>query len=160
MELRVTLWRQLGATIAMVENAIRACPDELWQDQARYPQYWAMVYHVLFFLEYYHADSQEGFRPPEPFSLCELDPRGVLPERVYTKDEMLGYLEHCRKRLRHVIETVDLDAPRTFGKLEGTILEGLLHSMRHVQHHAAQLNLMLRQVTREDAPRWVGAAGV
>jgi hypothetical protein len=160
MEMRVTLWRQLGATIAMVENAIRACPDALWQDQDRFPQYWAMVYHVLFFLEYYHADSQEDFRPPEPFSLCELDPRGVLPERVYTKDEMLGYAEHCRKRLRHVVETVDLDAPRTFGRFESTNLEGLLHTTRHVQHHAAQLNLMLRQVTCEDAPRWVGAASV
>ena len=160
MELRVTLWRHLGATIEMIENAIRACPDELWGDQERDPQFWAMVYHALFFLEYYHADSREAFRPPEPFSLSELDPSGVLPERVYTKDEMLGYAEHCRKRLRHVIDTVDLDAPDKFGKVEGTKLDGLLQTIRHVQHHAAQLNFMLRQATREDAPRWVGTARV
>jgi hypothetical protein len=25
------LWRQFGAAIDMVENALRNCPDELWQ---------------------------------------------------------------------------------------------------------------------------------
>ena len=157
MDLRVTLWRQFGAAVAMLENAIRACPDELWGDQDRNPQFWAMVFHTLFFLEYYHADSREGFMPPEPFGLTELDPSGLLPERVYTKDEMLGYLEHCRKRLRLVIDTANLDEPQKFGSVDGTILEELLYSMRHVQHHSAQLNLLLRQEV-DDAPRWVGAA--
>jgi uncharacterized damage-inducible protein DinB len=36
-------------------------------------------------------------------------------------------------------------------------LELLLYNMRHVQHHAAQLNLILRQ-TIDSAPRWVGKA--
>jgi hypothetical protein len=31
----------------------------------------------------------------------------------------------------------------------------LLYNLRHVQHHAAQLNLILRQ-TVDAAPRWVG----
>jgi uncharacterized damage-inducible protein DinB len=35
-----------------------------------------------------------------------------------------------------------------------TIFELLLYNMRHVQHHAAQLNLLLRQGIN-DAPRWV-----
>ena len=160
MTLRVTVWRQFGAAIAMLENAIRACPDDLWRDQDRFPQYWAMVFHTLFFLEYYHADSREGFMPPAPFGLTELDPSGVLPERVYTKEEMLGYLEHCRKRIRFVIDTKDLDEPQKFGSVDGTILEELLYSLRHVQHHTAQLNLLIRQVTHADAPRWVGAAHV
>lgn len=32
--------------------------------------------------------------------------------------------------------------------------ELLLYNMRHVQHHAAQLNMLLRQAT-DSAPRWV-----
>jgi hypothetical protein len=35
--------------------------------------------------------------------------------------------------------------------------ELLLDNMRHVQHHAAQLNLILRQKT-DSAPRWVATA--
>jgi hypothetical protein len=34
-------------------------------------------------------------------------------------------------------------------------LEHLLYNMRHVQHHMAQLNLILRQVI-DSAPNWVG----
>jgi uncharacterized damage-inducible protein DinB len=34
------------------------------------------------------------------------------------------------------------------------VIEILLYNMRHVQHHAAQLNLLLRQVIN-DAPGWV-----
>ena len=34
------------------------------------------------------------------------------------------------------------------------VIEILLYNMRHVQHHAAQLNLLLRQAIN-DAPEWV-----
>jgi uncharacterized damage-inducible protein DinB len=34
--------------------------------------------------------------------------------------------------------------------------ELLLYNLRHVQHHAGQLHLLLRQTT-DDAPRWVAA---
>ena len=29
------LWQQLGAAIDMLENALLACPDELWSDRSR-----------------------------------------------------------------------------------------------------------------------------
>jgi uncharacterized damage-inducible protein DinB len=38
-----------------------------------------------------------------------------------------------------------------------SVAELLLYNLRHVQHHAAQLNLMLRQTTGA-APRWVARA--
>jgi uncharacterized damage-inducible protein DinB len=37
--------------------------------------------------------------------------------------------------------------------------ELLLYNMRHVQHHAAQLNMLLRQRTNSAAPRWVSKGG-
>jgi uncharacterized damage-inducible protein DinB len=48
--------------------------------------------------------------------------------------------------------------PRRFGSsIEGSFLELMLYSLRHVQHHTAQLNLILRQETGS-APRWVAKA--
>jgi hypothetical protein len=35
----------------------------------------------------------------------------------------------------------------------------LLYNLRHVQHHAAQLNLILRQAV-DSAPGWVGRAKI
>lgn len=157
---REALWRQLGAAIDMLENAIVACPEALWLDPERRP--WHLVYHTLFFLDLYLSGAPDGFAPPPPFTLSELDPAGVLPERPYTKAELLAYLDHGRRKARATLAALD-DAtarrPAAFPWLPGfTLVELHLCSVRHVQHGAAQLNLLLRQ-TIDAAPPWVKRAG-
>ena len=161
---KAILWRQFGASIDMLENAVTACPDGLWSDRSQHPEYWYVAFHTLFFLDFYLSDSPERFRPPAPFTLDELDPRGILPERPYTKEELRAYLEHGRKKCRDVIRALTDERARErrrFGSAEASVHEVLLYSMRHVQHHAAQLYLILRQRT-DSAPRWVAgtAAGL
>jgi len=160
------LWQQYGATIDMLENAMRACPDELWSDPSKKPAwvpkgvvgFWYLAYHTLFWLDFYLSDTAEGFAPPAPFTLDEFDPAGLLPERPYTKDELQRYLEHgrrkCRARIAALTEESAREA-RKFGSVEGTVAELLIYDLRHVQHHTAQLNLILRQQT-DSAPNWVG----
>lgn len=151
------IWRQFGAAIDMLENAMRACPDELWNDRSQQPEFWYLAYHTLFWLDFYLSDSVEGFTPPAPFKLEELDPAGLLPERVYTKEELQIYLEHSRKKCRKTIEALTDEKSRErfrFGRVALSFAELLLYNMRHVQHHTAQLNLILRQ-TIDSAPRWV-----
>lgn len=156
---RTASWGQFGAAIDSLERAIDACPDELWGDRARNPEYWYIVYHTLFWLDYYTSDAEEGFAPPAPFTRSEMDPAGVLPDRVYTKDEMRRYLEHGREKLRGRIGAMTEEKAsgtrRLGSRHEGSELELLLYNLRHVQHHTAQLNLILRQVT-DSAPGWVG----
>jgi len=86
-----------------------------------------------------------------------MDPAGIIPERPYTKDDLQAYLEHGRKKCRARIQALtDEQAQKRwmFGSVDLSIGELLLYNMRHVQHHAAQLNLILRQ-TIDSAPRWV-----
>jgi len=165
---KTIIWHQFGAAIDMLENAIRACPDGVWSDPSKRPEwvskgvpgYWCVAYHAVFFLDFDLSGSEKGFMPPAPFNLDELDPAGLLPERPYTKDELLTYLEHGRAKCRTFIEALTEDAARKrcgFERRDMSVAELLLHSMRHVQHHAAQLNLILRQ-TVDTAPRWVGQA--
>jgi hypothetical protein len=94
------VWRQYGAAIDMLENAITACPDDLWGDRSRQPEFWYVAYHTLFFLDLYSHGTTDGFAPPEPFNLDEMDPAGVLPPRVYSKDELLAYLRRPARRSR------------------------------------------------------------
>jgi hypothetical protein len=155
--LKKTIWRQVGASIDMLENAIRACPEEVWSDRTREPQCWYLVYHTLFWLDFYSSVSKDGFTPPKPFSLSEMDPAGVLPERVYTRDELLAYLEHGRDKCRSAIASVtEAEAAGAAAPVRPDVgvLELFLYNLRHVQHGAAQLNLVLRQETAS-APRWV-----
>lgn len=140
----------------MLANAMAACPDELWSDPSKRPEwsetgvvgFWYLAYHTLFFLDLDLSESKEGFAPPAPFNLDELDPAGLLPERPCTKDELETYLQHCRRKAREKIQGLSGDQ---------SFAEQWLHTMRHVQHHAAQLNLLLR-LNGTEAPRWVRRA--
>jgi hypothetical protein len=156
---------QYMAAIGTLENAMIACPDELWSDPTRQPEwkpdgvvgFWYLAYHALFYLDLYLSGTMDGFHPPAPFNLDEADPAGLLPDKPYTKAEVQAYLEHCRAKCRMTIEGLtdaDLDRVCTFSSGSRTYIEVLLDNMRHVQHHAAQLNLLLRQNTSA-APGWV-----
>ena len=81
----------------------------------------------------------------------------MLPERRYTKEELQAYLRHGRQKCRSTIAALTADRARErcrFAWGEFSMLELLLYNMRHLQHRAAQLNLILRQVTGS-APTWV-----
>lgn len=158
------IWQQFGAAIDMLENAMIACPDKVWSGPdtkvSGKPEFCYIAYHTLFWLDFYLSDSVEKFTPPAPFTLSELDPAGLLPERVYTKNELQSYLEHGRKKCKATIETLTGEKASQrfrFGRIDLSFAELLLYNMRHVQHHAAQLNLILRQ-TIDSAPRWVPRA--
>jgi hypothetical protein len=161
--LRTIIWQQFGAAIDMLDNAMVACPEEVWNGRTHRPEteVWYLVFHTLFWLDLYLSDSVEGFAPPAPFTLDELNPAGLLPDRVYTKEELRTYLEHGRNKCRTTIEALtDEKALKRFsiGSIDLSVAELHLYNMRHVQHAAAQLNLILRQ-TIDGAPRWVKRAG-
>jgi hypothetical protein len=154
---RTIIWQQFGAAIDMLEDAMLACPDELWGDRSQQPEFWYVVYHTLFWLDLYLSGSIEGFTPPAPFTLDELDPAGLLPERPYTKNELQSYLVLSRQKCRAALETLtdeQADQRCTFSWGEVSFTELLLYNMRHVQEHAAQLNLILGQKFGS-APGWV-----
>ncbi len=172
---RTALWQQFGATIDMLENALLACPSThwhgcLWSDHSDHPlppesaAFWYITYHTLFWLDLYLTGSFEGFAPPAPFTLDELDPAGVLPERPYTRDELHAYLVHLRKKCQTTIAGLSDEKahhqvafPWTRGK-PMSFFELLLYTMRHVQEHAAQLNLFLGQNASDGASDWVSRA--
>ena len=151
------IWHQFGASIDMLENAIKDCPDRVWGDKPGFHEFWYIAYHTLFFLDFYMSETDKNFAPPKPFTLGELDPAGVLPDRVYSKEELLKYLEYGRTKSRKVINAMtEQKAQRACGfeRKDFSVAELYIYNMRHVQHHAAQLNLLLRQKI-DAAPSWV-----
>ncbi len=161
---RNLLWRQFGAAIDMLENSIRACPDDLWharlwqeQDQPEFATFWYLCFHALFWLDYYLSDDPETFSPPAPFTMSEADMDEGLPERVYARDEVLTYLAYGRDRCRARIASADLLAPQRCrpNNPDMTVAELFIYNLRHVHEHAAQLSLFLGQRTGS-APGWIG----
>ncbi len=90
--------------------------------------------------------------------MVELDPSGRLPERAYSKNELLEYLQHGRSKCRETIMKLteervrehvgmeDWSAKMPFGEL-------LLYTMRHVMDHTGELNLLLGH-THSIPPDW------
>jgi uncharacterized damage-inducible protein DinB len=154
---RQILWQQFGAAIQMLENAIQDCPEEVWSDQIDFLEYWYIAYHTLFWLDYYLSESPQAFTPHPPFTIEEANADEVLPERIYSKTELLSYLQFAREKCRtRIFALTDETARHRFVLPHRSFssLELHLYNMRHVQHHAAQLNLLLRQGGVQP-PRWV-----
>ncbi len=159
--LKNSIWQQFGASIDMFSDAIDLCPDELWtaalwkdSDDPRYGQFWYIAYHTLSWMDLFFTGTQEGFAPPPPFI------RGRLPEKPYTKDQIRAYLDRNRQKCQALIMGLTDEAANRICKfewMEPSFLELQLYSMRHVQEHGAQLNLMLGQhdITGMD---WVAIA--
>lgn len=167
---REIIWKQFSATIDMFGNALSACPDKVWNvhmwhdgsSPTEFSTFWYVAYHTLFWLDLYLSGAVEGFVPPAPFDLNELDPRGLLPEKSFNKDELQAYWAYCRQKCRDILQHLtDEQAHRKchfpWSKGELTFAELLLDNMRHVQEHGAQLNMFLGQQAGITA-RWVAQA--
>jgi hypothetical protein len=168
--LRTIIWQQFGAAIDMLEKALRACPDGLWNDslwndtnmRPEFSAFWYIGYHTLFWVDLYLTGSVDGFTPPAPFTLDELDPAGRLPDRPYTREELLAYLGHGRKKLWATAATLTDEKAAQLCRFpwgEVSFLELLLDNMRHVQEHGAQLNMYLGQKVSSNS-RWVGKTNI
>lgn len=158
------LWRQFANTLDRFGEALRACPDDLWEkplwedqpDQwvaAGFSKFWYLGYHTLFWLDLYLTGAEEGFAPPAPLDLVEMQANETLP-RTYSRLELLDYLALCRQRTQATIETLTPEAANrlcSFAWGEVPFGELLIYTLLHVQEHAAQLSLFLGQQAGKSA---------
>ena len=156
------LWRQFAAAIDTLGNALRDCPDELWEKQLwpdepnqwvakGFSKFWYQGYHALFWLDLYLTGAEEGFAPPAPFDLVEMQANETLP-RTYSREELLDYLATCRQRCQETIFALSSEQANRicqFAWGEIPFAELLLYTLRHVQEHAGQLSMFLGQHARK-----------
>lgn len=152
------LWRQFALAIDRFGDALRDCPDELWEarlwadqpDQwaaAGFSTFWYLSYHTLFWLDLYLTGAEEGFAPPAAFDLVEMEAGETLP-RTFSRAELLGYQELCRRRCQETIAALSSEQANRLCRFPWGELpfgELLLYTLRHVQEHAAQLRMFLGQ---------------
>lgn len=169
------LWKNFAAEIDMLKNIIVICPDEIWR---REKKIFYMTYHTVIFLDYYLASPVKYFQPNLQYTIGDPDhlPPGaiddVIPIRFYSKEEFLACISFIREKCKKVINQTPVEkfSQRWINDDEVTIhglcpsvvieynlLEILLYNFRHVQHHVAQLNLLLRQ-NANIATEWISQA--
>lgn len=118
-----------------------------------------MCYHTLFWLDLCLTGAEEGFAPPAPFDLVEMEANEVLP-RTYSREELQSNLEYCRRKCQEtIVALANEQASRwcQFAWGELTFAELQLYNLRHVQEHGAQLQMFLGQQVDKSA-KWVSQA--
>lgn len=149
------LWNQLGASIDMLTNAIENCPDDYFMTHRRF---YYIAFHSTIFLDYYLTIPPGDFSPLLSFTQKEAKDRpkeaidDLIPDQIYSKQEIVDYLKQSREKCKQLIYALtDENLNRRFKEgdepndMDYPILEILLYNLRHTQHHAAQLNMLLRQ---------------
>ena len=166
--LRPILKSQYHAALAMLGESIERCPGEEWVGGPHMNAFWQIAYHTLFFTHLYLQPNQEAFRPwkehqgnvqhedgiPGP-----PDPNSNLPliPQPYTKAQVLAYWNICDQMVDDAVDALNLDDPESgFSWYKVSKLEHQFISIRHVQHHAAQLADRLRSAA-DIGIKWVGA---
>jgi len=168
------LWINFAAAIDMLRNAVTLCPDELWQKEKKF---FYLTYHTVIFLDYYLSKPVKDFTPILPYTITDSNNLpseavdDVIPNKFYTRQEILDYLnlirEKCRKSITHStdqlmerwIDPAEINLHGLCPSLvtNYSVLDMLFYNFRHVQHHVGQLNLLLRQGINK-APEWISHA--
>jgi hypothetical protein len=152
MDTQTLIRSQYHATLDMLEEAIRACPEALWTDTSFKNVFWHIAYDALHYTHLYLCDSLETFAPWSPGRQKDKQD-GDSPsdsnqqptdKEPYTKNEVLEYLSFCRQHVDKQVPDLDLNAPSGFHWLPMTKLELQFYNLRHTQHHTGQLSERLR----------------
>ncbi|MBS1611020.1 MAG: DinB family protein [Bacteroidetes bacterium] len=159
----------------MLKSAIDLCPDELWQKKNKF---FYLSYHTAIFLDYYLTCPVKNFQPALPYTITAENKipieaiDDILPNELYSRQQLLAYLSSAREKCKQLV-FIEPDNKLTNPWIEKTeinmhglcpslvenytILEILFYNLRHVQHHTAQLNFILRQEINK-APDWISLA--
>lgn len=159
-----SMGRNYEDALRLLEAALIDCPDALWETdlwpaeaptapgphgglQGSAP--WFLAYHALTCLDYDVAGEFVRWAPPPPFD----ENTWSFPNRMFTRSELLGYIDYCRGRVRGTLAELTEEAAarplpaahRYRGTLYGVIVGGI---PLHVIEHASQIRQFITAALR------------
>lgn len=149
--------RQFAAAIQMMRSAIQACPDDVWDDRTDGTPFWHLAYHALFFTDFYLSDEEKAFEARDyhqdrsqwlPGDYKEFAGVVATPGSAYSRDQLLEYADHCLAKCDETFGTLTDERALErcgFWWYELNVGEFLINNLRHAQHHAGQLALLVRR---------------
>ena len=163
------LKNQYHAALANFGDAIRRCPENVWESKDHLNAFWQIAYHTLFFTHLYLQQNEAAFRPWEHQQSAVQHPDGIpgpadpnsslpLIPNPYTQAQVLEYWKFCDQMVDAAVDTLDLESPQSgFHWYRMSKLEHQFVNLRHIQHHAAQLADRLRFAANIGI-KWVGSS--
>ncbi len=156
---------QFEAAFCTLNICIDRCPDTSWNALVGNLPFSQVVFHTLFFADYYLGPDEQSFqgqafhRDNATFFADYEQLEDRKPTSQYERTDIHRYMEYCRKKAGQAVAnetTESLPQPARFERRDFTRAELYVYTIRHIQHHAAQLSLRLRISAAQDIP-WIGS---
>jgi len=153
------LTSQLLAALYMLKDCIDRCPEKEWNESHNDYPFSQVVFHALFDCDYHLCDTPEElkeqvFHKKNKQSFADYgELEEQIPLHLYERDFINQYYEYCRAKVTSVIEAKtyeELIIPNSDVRKNMTKLERYINTIRHTQHHAAQLGLRLQFITGKE----------
>ncbi len=164
IDLHAVIKSQYHAAIGMLRRAVELCPDDLWLSREHPNAFWHVAYHVIYVGYVYLQPDFESFRPwpnhREGAQFLGPTPRNPQQrpkiDEPYSKAEIVEFLQICEAEVDSAVDKLDLNSPVSgFPWYKMSKLEHQFVSIRHLQHHTAQLADRVRR-TAGVGVEWIG----
>ena len=160
-----TIEKQLLAAMATLGQCIKNCPDADWDQSHGDAPYCQVVFHTLFYLDFYLSGDEESFKAQDfhtshrSFFRDYEELIDKIPENRYVKPEIDRYFTFCLGKTHRTLGKMEDDRILDMSGHKGmTYIELFIYITRHIQHHSAQLGLRLQQKYGHELD-WVSSRG-
>ena len=144
-----TLVSQYKASLGMLRQTIENTSNAYWNTEEYSKPIWQIAYHILWGVNFYlgagpesyvpFANAIEGAESLGGSQDWENPDDGVVVEGFHTRTELLTYLDFLVEALPQRVEALPLEASSGFEWYPYSRLELHVNSIRHIQHHTAQI---------------------
>ncbi len=163
MDIYRTVTSQFQAALSMMEQTVRTCPENVWDEADQANPFWRVAYHALFFVNLYLQPTEhdltlwEGAREGYQFLGPTPWPPHTQPvaDQPYRREEILAFIEFCRAEVDRIVPTIDLSAPSGFHWLPFDKMELQIYNIRHLQQHVGDLSTLLMAKANLEID-WIG----
>lgn len=155
---------QYSASFGMLRTAIEKVPNHHWNNEKDNNPNWQIAYHVVWGAKFYLGANPESYVPFENAiegaeSLggnqdWENADEGITVEGFHSKAELLAFIDEIENNLQQSIEDLPLDQDSGFEWYPYSRLELHMNSIRHIQHHTAQIIERLKAEGITGFPWW------
>ena len=141
MKAKKVIKSQYRASLAMLRQAIEKCPDSHWQDMTYRNSFWYVAYHALYFTHLYLQPTEDDLVSWEkdPEKIVSFTDRAKVEAAVFSKLDILSYLDFCLVQVEEQVEALNLEADSGFHWLPFNKLELQFYNIRHIMQHTGEL---------------------
>lgn len=157
------LLSQYRAALGMLRDVTEKVPDSEWDSKEYNNPNWQLIYHTIWSAKLYISASYETFEPFEgaiegaeslggdkDWENSEVEVIGLN-----SKQELLEFIQEVEQNLESSLKQLPLEADSGFEWYPYSRLELHLNTIRHIQHHTAQVIEQLKSKGIKGFPWWI-----